>query len=143
MGANFERKAEFAVMMDTKLEYYAWGLNDLKEVKGVEYCIELSDTKPIFVRQYHLAHCEQAFAETWVKKLEDAGIVRKIESPFAAPIVVAPKKDESDQWTDLRYAIDYRRLNAVTIRDQYPTPIHGEILSRLNGATLFTIMYVQ
>jgi len=90
MGRNFERKAEFAAMMDSKPEYYDWGLNDLKEVKGVEYSIELTDTKPIFARQYHLAHYEQSFAETWVKELEKAGIVRKIESPFAVPDVIVP-----------------------------------------------------
>ena len=53
--------------------------------------------------------------------------MREIESPYAAPVVVAPKKDEAGQWTDLRYAIDYRRLNAVTVRDQYPTPVPEEI----------------
>jgi len=98
----------------------------------------LDDTKPIFASQYHLAHRKQSFAETRVKELEEAGIVRKLESPFAALVVVAPKKDEGGQWTDLRYAIDYRSLNAVTIRDQYPTPLPEEILSKMNGATLFT-----
>ena len=63
-----------------------------------------------------------------------------MESPFAAPVVVAPKKDEGGQWTDLRYAIDYTRLNAVTMRDQYPTPVPEEILAKMDGATLFTSM---
>jgi hypothetical protein len=80
--------------VDNKLEYYACSLNDLKEVKGVEYFIELTNTKPVFATQYHLAHREQAFADKWVKELEDAGIVHEIESPFAAPVVVAPKNDE-------------------------------------------------
>ncbi len=56
-----------------------------------------------------------------MKELEEAGIVREVESPFAAPVVVVPKKDEGGHWSDLRYAIDYMRLNAVNVRDQYPT----------------------
>ncbi len=68
------------------------------------------------------------------------GIVRKVESPFAALVVVAPKKDEGGQWTDLRYAIDYMRLNAVAVRDQYPTPIPKGILAKMDGAILFTSM---
>ena len=100
----------------------------MKEVKAVEYSIEFTYTEPIFAKQYHLAHREQAIAEERVKELEDAVIVREIESPFAVPVVAAPKNDEGDQWTDLLYAIDYQRLNAVTIRDQYPTPVPEEIL---------------
>ena len=84
-------------MMDSDPDWYAWGLNDLKEVKGVEYSIELIVLKPIFARQYHLAHREHEFAETWVKELGNTGIVREVESPFAAPVIVAPKKDESGQ----------------------------------------------
>jgi len=53
--ANCMRKAEFAAMMYSKPEHYAWGLNDLKKVKGVEYSIEMTDTKSIFERQYHWA----------------------------------------------------------------------------------------
>ena len=46
-------------------------------------------------------------------------MVREIESPYqAAPVVIAPKKDETGQWTNLRHATsDCYRLKAVTIRD--------------------------
>ncbi len=94
----------------------------------------------MFARQYHLAHREHEFAETWVKELENAGIVREVESPFAALVVVAPKKDEGGQWTYLRYAIDYMRLNYVTMRNQYPTPVREEILAKMDGVTLSTSM---
>ena len=127
-------------MMDSNPEWYAWGLTDLKEVKGVEYSIELTDPKPVFARQYLLAHREQELAETWVNELEEAGIVREVESPLAAPFIVAPKKDEGGLWTDLRYAIDYMRLNNVIVRDHYPTPVSEEILAKMDGATPFTSM---
>ena len=143
IGAGFQRKSEFAAMMDSDPEWYAWGLKDLRTVTGAEYSITLTDNRPIFSKQYHLAHREAEFAENWVKELEEAGLVKEIESPYAAPVVVAPKKDEAGQWTDLRYAIDYRRLNQVTVRDQYPTPVPEEILARMNGAALFTSMDAQ
>jgi hypothetical protein len=134
---DFKLKKEFAAMMDSNPECYAWGLNDLKKVKEVEYSIELIDPKPVFVRQYHLARREHEFAETWVKELEEAGTVREVESPFAEPIVVVPKKDVGDQWTHLRFGIDNKRLNVVTMRDQYPTQVPEEILAKMDGATLF------
>eukprot|EP00873_Tetraselmis_striata_P007045 jgi/Tetstr1/427309/TSEL_017478.t1 len=98
----------------------------------------LVDYNPVFKRQYHLAHREQEWANDWVKKLEKAGIVGEIESPYAAPVIVAPKKDEHGAWTDLRYAVDYRGLNERTIRDQYPCPTADELMTRMEGASRFT-----
>ena len=40
----------------------------------------------------------------------------------------------------MRYAIDYMRLNAVIVRDRYPTHVPEEILAKMDGATLFTSM---
>ena len=109
----------------------------------MEYSIKLTDPKIVFARQYYLAHREHEFAETWVKELEEAGIVREVEIPFAAPIVVAPKKDEGGHWKDMRYAIGYKRLSAATMRDQYSTPVLEEILAKMDGATLFMSMDAQ
>ena len=74
VGAEFQCKNEFAAMMDSNPEWYAWGLKDLRPVKGTEYSISLTDTRPVFAKQYHLAHRESEFAEAWVKELEDAGL---------------------------------------------------------------------
>eukprot|EP00873_Tetraselmis_striata_P020954 jgi/Tetstr1/441218/TSEL_029474.t1 len=80
----------------------------------------------------------QEWANDWVKKLEKAGIVGEIESPYAAPVIVAPNKDEHGAWTDIRYAVDYRGLNERTIRDQYPCPTADELMTRMEGASRFT-----
>eukprot|EP00873_Tetraselmis_striata_P014439 jgi/Tetstr1/434703/TSEL_002530.t1 len=124
--------------MDSDTEWYAWGLDDLRAVDAEPYDFQLVDCNPVFKRQYHLAHREQEWANDWVKKLEKAGIVGEIESPYAEPVIVAPKKDEHGAWTDLRYAVDYRGLNERTIRDQYPCPTADELMTRMEGASRFT-----
>eukprot|EP00873_Tetraselmis_striata_P037454 jgi/Tetstr1/457718/TSEL_004249.t1 len=124
--------------MDSDPGWYAWGLDDLRAVDAEPYDFQLVDYNPVFKRQYHLAHREQEWANDWVKKLEKAGIVGEIESPYAAPVIVAPKKDEHGAWTDLRYAVDYRGLNERTIRDQYPCPTADELMTRMEGASRFT-----
>ena len=138
VSESFTRAKEFAAMMDEHPDTYAWTLKGLKPVKADPYEFELVDDNPVFKRQYHLAKREQDFADEWVKELEDAGLVREINSPYAAPVVVAPKKDESGAWSDLRYAIDYRGLNEKTVRDQYPCPTAEEIMARMEGATRIT-----
>eukprot|EP00873_Tetraselmis_striata_P014607 jgi/Tetstr1/434871/TSEL_002585.t1 len=108
ISVDWKDKEGFAALMDSDPEWYAWGLDDLRAVDAEPYDFQLVDYNPVFKRQYHLAHREQEWANDWVKKLEKAGIVGEIESPYAAPVIVAPKKDEHGAWTDLRYAVDYR-----------------------------------
>ena len=43
------------------------------------------------------------------------------------------KKDES-----LRLCIDYRQLNRVTIRNQYPLPTIDELFDKLQGSRVYS-----
>ena len=45
-----------------------------------------------------------------VKKIKEAGVIQKLYSPWASPVVLVRKKDGS-----YRFCIDYRRLNQVTV----------------------------
>eukprot|EP00873_Tetraselmis_striata_P043436 jgi/Tetstr1/463700/TSEL_008559.t1 len=105
ISEDWKDKEGFATLMDSDPEWYAWGLDDLRAVDAEPYEFQLVEYNQVFKRQYHLAHREQEWANDWVKKLEKAGIVGEIESPYAAQVIVAPRKDEHGAWTDLRYAV--------------------------------------
>ena len=61
------------------------------------------------------------------------GFVRPSTSPWGAPVLFVKKKDGS-----LRLCIDYRELNKVTIRNQYPLPIIDDLFDQLQGARVFS-----
>lgn len=58
-----------------------------------------------------------------------AGIVEPSDSPYAAPIVLIKKKDQS-----LRFCVDYRGLNKETVFDPVPMPRMDEVLNKVSKA---------
>ena len=61
------------------------------------------------------------------------GATCKSTSPWASPVVLVQKKDES-----LRFCIDLQKLNSCTIKDAYSLPQIEESLDCLNGTKIFT-----
>jgi hypothetical protein len=66
------------------------------------------------------------------------GFIEASQAPFAAPILFVKKSDGS-----LRFCIDYRKLNDLTRKDQYPLPLIEETLARLGKARIFTKLDIR
>lgn len=61
------------------------------------------------------------------------GIIRPSTSPWASPIILVKKKDETD-----RLVVDFGRLKPVTLKDSYPLPGIEDALDAVNGTQYFS-----
>lgn len=98
-----------------------------------DHHIPLSTSVPINVRPYRYSHSQKSEIETQVSVMLDEGIVRPSQSPYASPVLLVKKHDGT--W---RLCVDYRALNAVTIKDRYPIPNIDDLFDELHGANIFS-----
>ena len=110
-------------------EVFSKGSLDLGTCDKIPHKIVTSDEQPPNqpyrrIPPHHLGEVREL-----LHKFLHQGIIRKSTSPHASPIVLVKKKDGS-----LRICVDYRRLNAKTVRDSFPLPRIEESLEALRGA---------
>jgi hypothetical protein len=102
--------------------------------RDIEFIIELQPgTAPISKRSDRVPPNELAELKIQLQDLLDKGFIRPSASPWGSPTLFVKKKDNS-----LRLCVDYRPLNAVTIKNKYPLPYIDILFDQLAGAKVFS-----
>ena len=102
--------------------------------KAYQFEVKLMDgTRPINVPPYRIPQSQQKLVDEHVKDMLEKDVIEPSNSPWSAPVLLVKKKDGT-----LRFCVDYRRLNAVTIPDRFPIPLMQDIVNSLGKAKYFT-----
>lgn len=106
-------------------------------VRPIDYemVIKLETDEAIHCPPRRLSHTEREEVRRQVNELLEKKVIRPSSSPYASAIVIVRKKNG-----ELRICIDYRPLNAVTVRDNYPLPLIEDCLEYLNRKKIFTVL---
>ena len=108
-------------------------ISGLPPDREVEFTIDLIlGTEPISI-PHRMSPAELRELKAQLEELLSKGFIRPNISPWGAPVLFVKKKDGS-----LRLCIDYRQLNRVIIRNQYPLPRIDELFDQLQGSRVYS-----
>ena len=141
IAADLESEEE-ELLVKTLKEYrdvFAWSYRDLKGVDPeiCQHTIPMrEEAKPSRQRPY-------TYNDTFAKKIKEeidklltAEFIYEIEhTEWVSPIVVVPKKNGK-----LRVCVNLKKVNAATIRDNYPLPITDHVIERVAGAEAYSFL---
>ena len=82
-----------------------------------EHQIDLTFDVPVHQTPYPVPFALKSSLKKGLQQMQDVGIIGKSDSPYASPVVVVKKKDESN-----RICIDFRRLNKIAVTDSLLVP---------------------
>ncbi|CAA0810389.1 Uncharacterized mitochondrial protein AtMg00860, partial [Striga hermonthica] len=102
--------------------------------RQVEFTIDLiPGAGPVSKAPYRMAPKELQELKAQIQELLKLGFIRPSVSPWGTPVLFVKKKDGS-----MRMGIDYRELNALTVKNKYPLPHIEDLFDQLRGASVFS-----
>src|SRR6266516_2250114 len=109
------------------------GKYEVGRTNVVKHMIDTGEEKPIKQKARRLSVKEKEIEKEHIEEMLKKEIIRKLKSPWSSPVVFVPKKGG-----EIRFCIDYRKLNKVTKKDNHPLPRIDEMLDKFEGSQWFS-----
>ena len=116
-------------------ESQEWSSDDDGMTPDVRMEIKLKNDAPVRCSPRRLAYHEQQVTDNILQNLINDGIIRPSRSEYSSPIGLVRKKNN-----EYRLCVDFRALNKITVRENFPLPIIDDLLVNLSKAKWFTAL---
>ena len=93
-----------------------------------KHTITTTTTEPIRDKMYPLPYSQRQVMRKEVEEMLTMKVIRKSKSPYAAPPVLVKKPDGS-----VRFCVNYKKLNSVTVFDGEPMPNPDDVYIQMRG----------
>ncbi|GFX51737.1 retrovirus-related Pol polyprotein from transposon 17.6 [Trichonephila clavipes] len=95
--------------------------------------IDTGDKGPVVSRPYRYDKVKQGIIDYHIEKMLQEGNIRPIQFPYASQVVLTRKNNglPLDSPEAYRFAIDYRKLNAITKYLRYPLPVIDDLITNV------------
>jgi hypothetical protein len=116
-------------------DVFATKSGDYGRSNKVYHRIGTGDARLIRQPPRRLPLAKQAEVNDMLEDMKERGVIEESDSPWSSPVVLVRKKNG-----DLRFCVDYGKLNAVTKKDCFPLPRIDDTLDTLAGAKWFSTL---
>ncbi len=105
-----------------------------------DHAIEFKKDAPDAVdcKVYPMNRIEDEAVQKFLRDELEKGYIHESKSPYTSSFFFVRKKDGK-----LRPVQDYRKINALTIRNQYPLPLIADLIRDLSNAHIYTKLDVR
>ena len=132
--ASPENKDKLAELLVEYSDVFSSSPGDIGHYRGVQHPIRLKpDSVPVRQPVRRIPFAYQTDVKEQIQRMLKNGIIEKSVSPWASPLVILKKSSG-----DLRICVDYRAVNAQTVKNSHPLPNITATLERLAGCRWFT-----
>ena len=100
---------------------------------GVTHVIELTEEKPFRDKYRQVPHNKREEFNKYLHELATNGFIVESNSNYSSCPNVLLKPDES-----VRFTIDYKKINSLTKKDNYPSPVNDNLFKDMVGCTFFS-----
>ena len=102
--------------------------NEDQPSADIKYSIKLKDNpEAISMPLYHAPPEKRADIDKRIDEWFSEGVIRESESAWGAPVIIVYRNGKA------RMCIDYQKVSAVTLADEYPLPRQSDILRAPSG----------
>jgi hypothetical protein len=129
---------EFQELEELLTEYediFARNNEDYEKTNKAYHRIDMGDARPIRQTPRRLPLAKQAEVSEMLDNMQRHRVIKESDSPWSSPVVLLRKKNG-----ELRFCVDYRKLNDVTEKDCFPLPQTGNTLDTLAGTNWFSTL---
>lgn len=130
-----KQQRKFRKLCDLIKRCAAEDLSQLGTCNIAEFDMTLTSDVPVYqpLRRRSLVENQQIAEE--INMMLEHGIIRVSKSPYTSQIHMVRKKD--GKW---RLTIDYRQLNSITVKRQWPMKSIPDILDKLAGSAIYSVI---
>ncbi|GFT45497.1 retrovirus-related Pol polyprotein from transposon 17.6 [Trichonephila clavipes] len=102
--------------------------------------IDTGDKPPKFSRKYRYDRVKQSIIDYHMEKMLKEGLIIPIQSPHTSPVVLCRKNNglPPDNPEAYIFAVDYRKLNAITKYPRYPLPLIEDLITNISYTNILS-----
>lgn len=139
-----EFQPKYLQLLNQFADILSINVNEVGKADVIKQTITLKDPNKIAsTPPYRLPVHLKEVAVEYVRTLLDAGIIRKSTSPFCSPLLLVKKPHaapDAPLVSQYRVCHDFRRLNALQIKDSYPLHNLYDLLDSVAKAKVWTVI---